>query len=96
MKALDYRKKDKAQKYQLEEIEKPIAKDNEVLVRIYSASINAADYRSIQLGITPKKKIFGSLISGTVESIGKNITKYKIGDEVIGELSDNRFSGLAE
>ena len=96
MKALVYRKKDKAQKHQIEEIDKPIPKENEVLVRVYSTSINAADYRSIQLGITPKKRIFGSGISGTVEFTGKNITTYKVGDEVIGELSDNGFGGLAE
>ena len=44
----------------------------------------------------PKKKIFGSAVSGIVESVGKNIQLFKAGDEVIADLTDFGFGGLAE
>lgn len=50
----------------------------------------------MNIGIIPKKKIFGSAISGTVVSIGKNIQQFKIGDHVIGDLADFGFGGFAE
>ena len=53
------------------EIEKPIPGDHEVLVKIFSVSVNAADYRSIQMRIVPKRKIFGADIAGRVEVVGK-------------------------
>jgi len=96
MKAIVYNKKGSPNKLIYGDIEKPLPNDNEVLIKIYSTSINAADYRSMRMGIIPKKKIFGADISGKVESVGKNIQKFKPDDEIVGELSDCGFGGFAE
>lgn len=96
MKALVYNKKALPGKLTFCEIEKPIPNENEVLVKVQAVSLNAADYRSMRMGLIPKKKIFGADIAGRVESVGKNILKFKPGDEVIGDLADSGFGGLAE
>ncbi len=96
MKALVFNKKQQPQKLQVKDVERPLPGANEVLVKIYSASVNAADYRSMKLGMIPKKKIFGSAISGTVEAVGDTISQFKPGDEVLGDLADCGFGGFAE
>ena len=96
MKAIVYTKKALPEKLVYSDVEKPVPNDNEVLVKIIAVSINAADYRSMKMGLIPKKKIFGADIAGRVESVGKNIQQFKSGDEVIGDLADYGFGGLAE
>jgi NADPH:quinone reductase-like Zn-dependent oxidoreductase len=79
------------------EIEKPIPKDNQVLIKVYATTVTAGDIRMrrfkvpasfwlparIALGITgPKRKILGMEMSGVIESVGKNVFKFKAGDEV--------------
>jgi len=78
------------------EVEKPVPNDNEVLVRIFDASVNALDYRSIRMGIIPKKRIFGADIAGIVETVGCNVHMFKPGDEVIGDVSNCGLGGFAE
>lgn len=89
------------------EQKKPRPKENEVLVRVRAASINAYDARimrgspapvRLQEGLLkPKNKILGADIAGTVEMTGKNITGYAVGDLVYGCLSDGGGdSGFAE
>lgn len=95
MKAVIYNKKSNP-KLVFSEVEKPTPKDNEVLVKVHYSSINALDYRSMKMRSIPKRKIFGADISGVVESVGKNISQFKPGDEVIGDLSDNGLGGFAE
>ena len=89
---------------QLEEVEKPSPKDDEVLIRVHAASINDWDdglmrgdfiNRLINGLWKPKRKILGSDIAGTIEAAGKNVSKFKIGDEVYGDLS-GRWGGFAE
>jgi NADPH:quinone reductase-like Zn-dependent oxidoreductase len=96
MKAVVYDKKNTSDKFIYSEVEKPIPKENEILVKIRASSLNAADYRMMQLGMIPKNKIFGADISGIVESVGKKVTKFKPGDSVVGELSNFGFGGFAE
>lgn len=96
MKAIIFDKKQSPHKQRLENVLSPLPKDNEVLVKVVSASINAADYRSIKMGMSPKKKMFGSAVSGVVESVGKNVQQFKPGDGVLGDLTDSGFGGLAE
>ena len=96
MKAILYSKKNKPSKLIYTDIQKPIPADNQVLIKINAVSINAADYRSLKMGMVPKKKIFGAAITGTIESTGINTVDFKIGDNVIGDLSDFGFGGLAE
>jgi NADPH:quinone reductase-like Zn-dependent oxidoreductase len=89
---------------ELREIQKPVPKDDEVLVKVYSVSINDWDWGLLQgdfinrlmYGLRkPKKTILGSDIAGRVEAIGKQVTQFKPGDEVYGDLS-GRWGGFAE
>lgn len=96
MKAVIYRKKALPDKLVYAETEKPVPNDNEILVKIFAVSANAADYRSLQMGMIPKRKIFGADISGRVESVGKNIRLFKSGDDIIAFLSSYGFGGFAE
>jgi len=96
MKAVVYDKKNSGSALTLREIEKPIPADDEVLVKIHAVSVNAADYRSMKMGIIPKRKIFGSDIAGRVEAVGKNVTQFTVGDEVFGDISAVGFGGFAE
>jgi len=96
MKAVIYNKKHSPYPLDLKEVDKPIPKDDEVLIKVVAVSLNAADYRSIKMRAVPKKKIFGSAVSGIVESVGKNIKNFKPADEVIADLADFGFGGLAE
>jgi len=92
----------------LNEIEKPIPKDNEVLIKVRAASINTADLymmrgkpvviRSMTGGfLNPRKNmILGADISGSIESLGRNVTQFTIGDDVFGDTSKSGFGGFAE
>ena len=76
---------------QVQDVEKPVPKDNEVLVRIHAATICAADYRlknfprafAMIIGLR-KGKILGMELSGTVESAGRAVTRFRAGDQVFG------------
>ena len=96
MKAMVYSKKSAPHAMQLTEIDKPVPASGQVLVRIHSVSLNAADYRSMQMGIGPKSGIFGADIAGRIEEVGPDTKTFKIGDAVFGDLSLNDFGGLAE
>jgi NADPH:quinone reductase-like Zn-dependent oxidoreductase len=96
MKAVVYEKGNSPDVLVYREVEKPIPGDNEVLIKIHAVSVNAADYRSIKMGIIPKRKIFGSDIAGRVEAVGKNTRQFAIGDEVFGDISGCGFGGFAE
>ncbi len=77
---------------QLKEVAKPTPKDNEVLVEVHAASLNAADLETLRvtyggsLKQKPKSKILGSDIAGRVEAVGRNVKQFQPGDEVWGDL----------
>ena len=48
------------------DIDKPVPDDNEVLIKVQAVSLNAADYRSMKMGLIPKKKIFCADIAGRI------------------------------
>ena len=79
----------------LEDIEKPVPTDDQILVRVHAASINPYDWhfvegtpkimRAMGVGLRkPKDTRLGVDFAGTVEAIGKNVTQFKPGDEVFG------------
>lgn len=105
MKAVVYENYGSPDVLQFKEVEKPVPKDNEVLVKVHAVSINDWDWQLLQ-GIPfinrllngllrPNKKILGSDIAGRIEAVGKNVKKFKPGDEVFGDLS-GRWGGFAE
>jgi NADPH:quinone reductase-like Zn-dependent oxidoreductase len=96
MKAVVYDKSLSPEFLALREVEKPLPRDHEVLVKIFAASINAADYRSMQLGIIPKRGIFGADIAGRVEAAGREVQQFKPGDDVFGDIAGCGFGGFAE
>lgn len=96
MKAVVIDKSNRPDKLSYCDVEKPVPSENEVLLKIHAVSVNAADYRSLQMGIIPKKKILGADVAGTVESVGKDIKLFKVGDEVFGDLGSFGFGGFAE
>ncbi|MHA2111175.1 MAG: NAD(P)-dependent alcohol dehydrogenase [Candidatus Hodarchaeales archaeon] len=106
MKAMVHEKYGPPEVLQLKEVEKPVPKDNEVLVRIHAAAVNAIDplivrgkpfYLRITSGgfLKPKRKhqILGDDIAGQVEAVGKNVKKFQPGDEVFGI---SNWGGFAE
>lgn len=95
MKAVVYNKK-APERLVYQDAEKPVPDDDKVLIRIQAVSLNAADYRSMQMGLIPKSKVFGADVAGCVEAVGKNVSAFKSGDLVVGDLSGCGFGGLAE
>jgi 2-desacetyl-2-hydroxyethyl bacteriochlorophyllide A dehydrogenase len=95
MKAIIYTKYGPPEVLQLKEVDKPVPKDNEVLVKIIAASVNPADWHMIRgepvfarvvFGFfKPKKLIPGIDIAGQVEAVGKNVKEFRPGDEVFGD-----------
>ena len=89
---------------QLEEVERPTPKDDEVLVKIFAASINSWDMEllegraQITLGgrLKPKHKILGCDVAGCVEDVGRKVVRFKPGDQVFGDLSGSGWGGFAE
>ena len=92
------------------EVAKPTPKDNEVCIKIYAAGVTASDIfiRSsnvpfrllipmrIMVGITrPRQPILGLVLAGTVETVGKDIRRFKPGDSVYG-LAGFKFGAYAE
>jgi len=89
---------------QLKEVEKPTPKDNEALVKVHAASLNAADLETLR-GVfviriaasqKPMYKILGSDIAGRVEAVGRNVKQFQPGDEIWGDLSGCGFGTFAE
>ena len=87
-----------------EEIQKPIARDDEVLIKVHAASANPADWHTLRADpffirlmgdglLRPKNKILGIDVAGRVEAVGKNVKQFQPGDEVFGV---SKFGGFAE
>jgi NADPH:quinone reductase-like Zn-dependent oxidoreductase len=84
---------------QLQEVEKPVPKDNEVLIKVFAATVNIGDCRvrafdvplpfwliyRMQLGVRrPKQRILGSVLAGDIEAVGKDVKRFREGDQVFG------------
>lgn len=95
MKAVIYDKR-RSEKFIYSDVPRPVPGDNDVLVKIHAASMNALDYRSMRMGIIPKNKIFGADIAGVAESVGSLVTDYCPGDKVAADISGCGLGGFAE
>jgi NADPH:quinone reductase-like Zn-dependent oxidoreductase len=78
------------------DVRKPAPGEGGVLVQVAYASVNAADVRSMRMGIVRKGQVMGADIAGCVTAVGKNAGKFRPGDEVLGEISGASFGGFAE
>ena len=106
MKAIVYTKYGPPDVLELKEVEKPAPNDDEVLIKVHAASVNPAELHLLRADpffarfysgiLKPKNTILGADIAGRVESVGRNIKLFHIGDEVFGDLSDCGWGGFAQ
>lgn len=107
MKAIVYKKYGLPDVLHLEEVEKPAPRDEEVLVKVHAASINAGDWhlltgdpfpmRLTGVGLfTPKNTILGADVAGQVEVVGRKVQQFKPGDAVFGDIFGLGSGSFAE
>ncbi len=110
MKAIICTKYGSPEVLEVQEVEKPSPRENELLIRVIATAVNSGDVRvrglvvegfmkfvmQLVLGFSkPKKPILGTVFSGIVESIGKNVVSFKTGDRVFG-MTGFQFGTYAE
>lgn len=105
MKAIVHKKYGPPNVAYLAEIEKPVPKSNELLVKIYASTVNRTDVglRSAEYFISrfwsglfkPKNLVLGCEFSGIIEACGDDVLDLKVGDQVFG-FNDKTFGGHAE
>ena len=96
---------------QLRQVDKPMPKDNEILVKVRATTVSAGDIRMrslnvpllfwlparLTLGFTkPKNPIYGMELAGEVEAVGKDVTRFKPGDAVFASTLVEKFGAYAE
>jgi NADPH:quinone reductase-like Zn-dependent oxidoreductase len=90
---------------QLMDVERPVPKDDEVLIRVHATTVNRTDCGFLRAEpffvrvfsglLRPKATILGSELAGEVEAAGRGVTSFRRGDQVFG-LTDLRFGAHAE
>ena len=107
MRAIVYTRYGSPDVLQVKKVEKPIPKDDEILVKVHAAAINSWDwdmltgrpleYRLFSGILKPTRtNILGCDIAGRIEAVGKNIKHFHPGDDVFGDLSSGSWGGFAE
>ena len=106
MKAIVYTTYGSPDVLQLKDIEKPTPKDNQVLVKVHAASANPADWHLMRAEpflarfanglLKPKNTRLGADLAGRIEAVGRNVTRFRIGDAVFGELPLDAMGSFAE
>jgi len=91
---------------QFKDVEKPVPQDDQILIKIKVASVNALDWHLLRADpflarlsfglFKPKHTILGADIAGVVEAVGKKVQQFKPGDEVFGDLFSCGLGGFAE
>ena len=90
---------------QIKDVEKPVPKDNEVLIKIHATTVNRTDCATLRAKpfaarivtglFRPKNPILGTEFAGEVEAVGKNVSSFNVGDKVFG-LNDLGVGSHAE
>ncbi len=96
MKAIIYNKKSTPSRLVYQDIAQPTIGPSDVLVKVVVSSINAADYRMLQMGMPPKNKIFGADVAGIIQAVGTKVHRFKEGDAILADLSNHGSGGYAE
>ncbi len=106
MKAIVYEKYGTPDVCHLEEIEKPAPKEDEILVKVRAASVNAYDWHYLSADIflirlsegllKPKQTRLGADVAGVVEAVGGNVKQFKPGDEVFADIGPWGNGSIAE
>ena len=106
MKAIVYTEYGPPDVLQIREVEKPAPREDEVLVKVHAASANPADWHLMRAEpflarianglLKPKNTRLGADLAGRVEVIGRNVTQFRVGDDVFGELSLDEIGTFAE
>ncbi len=104
MKAVVYEECGPPEVLQLKDVDKPVPKENEVLIKVKAASLNASDlefltgkpfYTRAWGLFKPRYTILGSDIAGVVEAVGEKVKQFNPGDEVFGDIFE-QWGGVAE
>jgi NADPH:quinone reductase-like Zn-dependent oxidoreductase len=89
---------------EFKEVEKPTPKEDEALVKLHAASLNAGDFETVRgvfivrMGAPrkPRYEILGSDIAGRIEAVGRNVKQFQPGDEIWGDLYMYGLGAFAE
>lgn len=106
MKAIVFEKYGSPDVLELKEVAIPIPKENQVLIKIYAASLNAYDWHMLTaqpflvrtMGggfLRPKNPFLGADIAGRIEAVGSAVEQFKVGDEVYGDIGHGGFAEYA-
>jgi NADPH:quinone reductase-like Zn-dependent oxidoreductase len=105
MRAIVYTQYGPPEVLRLEQVPKPVPKENQVLIKVMASTVNRTDsgFRSAEYFISrlfsglfrPRNKVLGCEYAGVVEEVGSAVSRYKVGDRVFG-YDDYRFGGHAE
>jgi NADPH:quinone reductase-like Zn-dependent oxidoreductase len=105
MKAAVYERYGPPEVVQIRQTEKPVPKENEVLIKVHAATVNRTDcgFRSAEYFIVrffsgllkPRNRVLGCEFAGEIETTGKAVTRFKAGDRVFG-YNDSKFGAHAE
>lgn len=106
MRALSYDHYGSPNELRVRDIAKPSPKDNDILVRVRAASINDWDWKLLQGSFIDrlfngwdrptKRRVLGCDVAGVMEAVGKDVTAFRPGDEVFGDLCASGFGAFAE
>lgn len=106
MKAVVYTTYGSPSVLQLNDVEKPTPRDNEVLVKVHAASANPLDWHLMRAEpflarlenglLKPKNTKLGADVAGRVEAVGSDVTQFQVGDAVFGGIPINELGGFAE
>jgi len=111
MKAVVYERYGAPEVLHLTDLPKPSPRDNEVLIKVRATTVTVGDSRMrrfevprwqwiparLYLGIfQPRRKVLGMELAGDIEAIGKNVTRFNVGDAVLASTFEANFGGYAE
>jgi NADPH:quinone reductase-like Zn-dependent oxidoreductase len=102
MRAVVYRAYGSPEVLELDDIDMPTVGDSDVLIRVHAAAVNPGDFFSL-LGrpylvrlatglVAPRRPVLGRVFAGTVEGVGRNVSRFQRGDEVYGEIPGGTYA----